>query len=157
MEPRWSKALADALLKFPEEPEPPASAKRKNVKDMIRRNLPTILLIVVPAIAVAAGLGIYLSGGRYISTDNAYAGAQNVLITPDISGKIERVVVHERRHVAPGDVLFEIDPEPFKLTLTETEAKLTSVRVELANLNANMRSLTSTACCGCRTPLRSST
>jgi multidrug resistance efflux pump len=29
----------------------------------------------------------YLASGRYISTDNAYVGAQKVLITPDISGQ----------------------------------------------------------------------
>ena len=33
---------------------------------------------------------LYLAGGRYISTDNAYVGAQKVLITPDIAGKISR-------------------------------------------------------------------
>src|SRR5689334_11984370 len=34
------------------------------------------LMVVVPAIALVIGLGIYLMGGRYISTDNAYVGAQ---------------------------------------------------------------------------------
>jgi membrane fusion protein, multidrug efflux system len=103
------------------------------------------------AIAAAVGLGIYLSGRRYISSDNAYAprcltlGVQNVLITPDISSKIERFVVHERQHVAAGEVPFEIDPEPFKLTLAQAKAKLAGVRVELANLKANMRSLTTPA------------
>ena len=48
--------------------------------------------------------------GRYITTDNAYVGAQKVLITPDISGKIARVMVREGQHVKAGDELFEIDP-----------------------------------------------
>jgi membrane fusion protein (multidrug efflux system) len=30
----------------------------------------------LPAPVLVIGLGIYLSGGRYISTDNAYVGAQ---------------------------------------------------------------------------------
>jgi membrane fusion protein (multidrug efflux system) len=44
------------------------------------------------AAADRAGVGayFYLMSGRYISTDNAYVGAQKVLITPDISGKIAR-------------------------------------------------------------------
>jgi membrane fusion protein (multidrug efflux system) len=137
--------MADALLKFPETTEPQAGAKRPSAKDLLRRNLRMILLVVVPAIAAAAGLGIYLSGGRYISTDNAYVGAQRVLITPDVSGKISRIVVREGQHVAPGDVLFEIDPEPFRLALTQAQAKLAGVRVELANLKASMQSLTTLA------------
>ena len=45
-------------------------------------------------------------GGRYISTDNAYVGAQKVLITPDISGKIVNVAIREGQHVNSGDELF---------------------------------------------------
>jgi membrane fusion protein (multidrug efflux system) len=139
--------MADVLLKFPETAEAakaaeaPAKAKRKSLKDMARQNLRAILLVVVPAIAAAAGLAVWLSGGRYISTDNAYVGAQKVLITPDISGKVSRIVVREGQHVSPGDVLFEIDPEPFRLALDQARAKLAGVRVELANLKSNMQSL----------------
>ncbi len=50
-----------------------------------------------------------------MTTDDAYVGAQKVLITPDISGKIEKVVVKEGQQVKQGDVLFEIDPVPFRL------------------------------------------
>jgi membrane fusion protein, multidrug efflux system len=138
--------MADALLKFKtpetsEAAEPPADTKRKSVKEVKRRNLRMMLLVVVPAIAAAAGLGIYLTGGRYISTDNAYVGAQKVLITPDISGKVSRIVVREGQRVEPGDILFEIDSEPFRLALEQAQAKLAGVRVELTNLKANAQSL----------------
>ncbi len=112
---------------------------------MARGSVRTILLVAVPAIAAAAGLAVWLSGGRYISTDNAYVGAQKVLITPDVSGKVSRIVVHEGQHVAPGDVLFEIDAEPFRLTLAGAQAKLAGVKVEVDNLKANLRSLTALA------------
>src|SRR5216684_4258800 len=110
-----------------------------------RKRLRMILLAGLPAFAVVVGLGVYLSGGRYISTDNAYVGAQKVLITPDISGKVSRIVVREGQHVAPGDILFEIDSEPFKLALTQAQAKLASVHVDLANLKSNVKSLTTLA------------
>jgi membrane fusion protein, multidrug efflux system len=102
-----------------------------------RRGLRFVLLIVVPLVAAVAGLSIYLAGGRYISTDNSYVGAQRVLITPDISGKISRVLVREGQHVAAGDALFDIDPEPFKLALDQARAKLASVRTDFANLASN--------------------
>jgi membrane fusion protein, multidrug efflux system len=137
--------MAETLLKFPDTTERPAPPKRASLKDLARRNLRVMLLIVVPAIAAAAGLGLYLSGGRYISTDNAYVGAQKVLITPDISGKVSSVVVREGQHVAPGDILFEIDPEPFRLALAQAQGKLASVGVDLANLKTNLKSLTTLA------------
>jgi membrane fusion protein, multidrug efflux system len=132
--------MADTLLKFPDAVERPAAPKRSGLKELARRNLRMILLVVVPTIAAIAGLELYLSGGRYISTDNAYVGAQKVLITPDISGKIATVMVTEGRHVAAGDELFTIDPVPFRLAVTQAESKLATVRSDFATLKTNLDS-----------------
>ena len=77
-----------------------------------RSSLRLVLLVIIPLIALAGGAYFYLASGRYISTDNAYVGAQKVLITPDISGKIAKVSVTEGQRVNAGDALLEIDPEP---------------------------------------------
>lgn len=124
--------------------EPTAEAK-KPAGRFSRGPLRRILLIGVPALAVVIGLGVYLSGGRYISTDNAYIGAQKVLITPDISGKVSLVTVREGQHVNAGDELFAIDPVPFQNALTQAQAKLDSVRTDFANLKTNLGSLTKLA------------
>jgi len=107
-----------------------------------RRRIRLLLLVVVPATLLVLGIGFYLSGGRYISTDNAYVGAQKVLITPDISGKVQRVLVREGQHVGVNDALFEIDPVPFQLALRQAQSKLDSVRTDFANLKSTYRSLT---------------
>src|SRR5262245_3177792 len=104
-----------------------------------------ILLVVLPVFAVIIGLGIYLSGGRYISTDNAYVGAQKVLITPDISGKITHVAVREGQHVNPGDELFTLDREPFALALQQAKAKLDTARSDFDKLKSNLKSLNTLA------------
>jgi membrane fusion protein, multidrug efflux system len=132
--------MADMLLKFPDAVEPSAIPKPKRLKGFLRRRLRLILLVVVPAVAVAAGLGVYISGGRYISTDNAYVGAQKVLITPDISGKIATVTVTEGQHVNAGDELFAIDPVPFRLAVTQAEGRLATVRTDFATLKTNLAS-----------------
>jgi membrane fusion protein (multidrug efflux system) len=106
-----------------------------------RARLRLVLLVLLPLIALAAGSYFYLMSGRYISTDNAYIGAQKVLITPDISGKISRVTVAEGQRVNAGDALIEIDPEPFRINVTQAEARLASVRTEFANLKTNLASL----------------
>ncbi|MET0446150.1 MAG: HlyD family secretion protein [Pseudorhodoplanes sp.] len=133
--------MRDNVLKMPGAPE--AAGKRAaSLKGFLRARLRVILLVVVPLIAVVAGLTFYLYGGRYITTDNAYVGAQKVLITPDISGKIAAIHVTEGQHVAPGDPLFEIDPVPYQLALTQAKGKLAGVRTDFANLKTNLASLT---------------
>jgi membrane fusion protein (multidrug efflux system) len=117
----------------PAEATPPPAPKRK------RAWLRLVLLVVVPLIAAAAGLGFYLMTGRYITTDNAYVGAQKVLITPDVSGKVINVFVHEGQHVKPGDKLLQIDPEPYQLALIEAKGKLAAVRVQFDTLKANLK------------------
>jgi len=101
-----------------------------------------VLLVIIPLIALAGGAYFYLASGRYISTDNAYVGAQKVLITPDISGKIAKVSVTEGQRVNAGDALLEIDPEPLRLASTQAEAKLAGVRVDYANLKTTLASTT---------------
>jgi membrane fusion protein (multidrug efflux system) len=105
------------------------------------KRLRLLLLVVIPLIAAAAGLTLYLSGGRYISTDNAYVGAQKVLITPDISGKIARTLVREGQHVNPGDELFVLDPEPFRLAVSQAESRVATVKAEFASVKTNLESL----------------
>src|SRR5215510_14254836 len=108
---------------------------------LLVRNARMILLVVLPAIAIIVGVGLYLAGGRYISTDNAYVGAEKVLITPDISGKVSRVVVREGQHVDAGAPLFEIDQQPFELAVRQAQSKLDTVLTDLANLKSNYQSL----------------
>jgi membrane fusion protein (multidrug efflux system) len=134
--------MADTVLKFSPQQDATPTKRRTSLRDILRARARTILLVIVPAVALAVGLGLYLSGGRYISTDNAYVGAQKVLITPDISGKVSRVFVREGQHVSAGDDLFEIDPTPFQLAVRQAQGKLDSVRTDFANLKSNYQSLT---------------
>lgn len=110
-------------------------------KKLSRKRLRMILLVAIPLVVTAIGGGIYLGSGRYISTDNAYVGAQKVLITPDISGKVARVTVREGQHVKAGDKLFEIDPQPFQIALEQAKAKLASARADYTNLTTNVKTL----------------
>jgi membrane fusion protein, multidrug efflux system len=106
-----------------------------------RKNLRMILLVGLPAAAILIGLVLYLTGGRYISTDNAYVGAQKVLITTEISGKVSHVAIVEGQHVKPGDELFALDPVPFRLAHQQAQAKLNAARSDYDKLKTNLASL----------------
>jgi membrane fusion protein (multidrug efflux system) len=105
----------------------------------LRRHRRTLLLVVLPAIALVGGIAFYLTGGRYVTTDDAYVGAQKVLITPDISGKVEKVVVREGQHVKEGDILFEIDPVPFQFAVRQAKANLDTAKTNYDNLVSNVK------------------
>ncbi|MGD0850538.1 HlyD family secretion protein [Bradyrhizobium sp.] len=140
--------MADPVLKFPPEQKgnPPQAPRdkvsaqpRRRLMAALRRYRRTLLLVVLPLAAVIAGLVFYLNGGRYVTTDDAYVGAQKVLITPDISGKIEKVVVREGQRVNQGDLLFELDPVPFQLAVDQAKATLAQAKTSHENLMANIR------------------
>lgn len=137
--------MADQVVKFPAEqkltdkPLPAAEAPHKSWGQMAREKRRTLLLVVVPLVALVAGIAFYLSGGRYASTDDAYVGAQKVLITPDISGKIDKVVVKEGQRVKAGEELFEIDPVPFRFALQQAQATLETAKTNFNNLRDNVK------------------
>jgi membrane fusion protein, multidrug efflux system len=139
--------MADPVLKFPPDqkalpagaPGKAAAKPRRRLLAALRRYRRALLLVVLPLAAAAGGVVFYLNGGRYVSTDDAYVGAQKVLITPDISGKIDKVVVKEGQHVNKGDVLFEIDPVPFRLAVAQARATLEQAHTTYDNLIANLK------------------
>jgi len=139
--------MADPVLKFPPEQKgaPPAkpvaktTEPRRGLMAGLLRYRRVLLLVVLPIVALIGGLVFYLNGGRYVTTDDAYVGAQKVLITPDISGKIDKVVVTEGQHVKRGDVLFEIDPIPFQLSVAQAKAALEQAHTTYDNLIANIK------------------
>src|SRR5665213_4477134 len=119
----------------------PAAEKAGRFAGLDRKRLRMILLVGLPVLAVLIGAIFYLMGGRYISTDNAYVGAQKVLITPDVSDKIIHVAVAEGQHVKPGDELFTLDPVPYQLALDAAKGKLDAARSDYDKLKGNLTSL----------------
>ncbi|MGO9358741.1 MAG: HlyD family secretion protein [Xanthobacteraceae bacterium] len=130
--------MADPVLKFPPDQAPkPAAPSRPSLAKRLRARRRTLLLVVVPILAIVGGVMFYLSGGRYATTDDAYVGAQKVLITPDVSGKILKVVVKEGQRVKANDELFEIDSEPYRMAVQQAEAALETAKTNFNNLKTN--------------------
>jgi membrane fusion protein (multidrug efflux system) len=138
--------MSDKVLKIvpPEAKKtdaPPANTEGKASAGASRKRLRMILLVAIPLLLLVGGGLFYLMGGRYVSTDNAYVGAQKVLVTPDISGKVAEIKVVEGQHVKAGDELFALDPQPFQLALAQAESKLADARIAYNNLKTNLVSL----------------
>src|SRR5258705_4577911 len=90
-----SSSMADPVLKFPPEqkanPSPNPRTKiaaepRRRLMAGMRRYRRVLLLVVLPLVALIAGLTFYLSGGRYVIPDVAHVGGPKMLITTHGSG-----------------------------------------------------------------------
>ena len=76
------------------------------------------------AALIIGGLWDYLSGGRYVSTDDAYVQSNVLTVSTDVSGIVDQIPVHEGEHVAKGQVLFRLDPDKFQIALDNARAGL---------------------------------
>ena len=106
------------------------------MKRLLRFLVRFILLLMVPLVAIAAGVLWYAMGGRIVSTDNAYVRADVVAISPEIDGRVVRVHVDDNQFVEAGQLLFEIDAKPFRIELEASDAELGMVRQEVNSLRA---------------------
>lgn len=115
----------------------PLGIDQTAAKPKPRRNFRRYLLMAaVPVLLIAGGAYYWLSGGRYVSTDNAYVQQDRVTITAQVSGIISEVDVSTNQAVKKGDVLFRIDSQPYKIALDQAEAALASARLQVGQLRA---------------------
>lgn len=103
-----------------------------------RPRLRFVLLIVVPLVLLIGAAAIYLAGGRYVSTDDAYVKADKITITAEVSGKVTQVAVDANQHVTRGQLLFTIDDEPYRIALQRADANLATARNDIESMRAQL-------------------
>ncbi|GAB0116123.1 HlyD family secretion protein [Acidisoma sp. 7E03] len=98
-----------------------------------RRSLLRPILMLGGIAVVVVGVGyVWLTGGRMVSTDDAYVEAAEVNTTTDVSGIVARVLVHEGERVTKGQELFRLEQHHFRIALDGARAKLAQVAENLA-------------------------
>ena len=97
-----------------------------------------LLMLLVPLLIVGGGAYLWFTGGRSVSTDNAYVQQDKVSISADITGRVVKVNVGESQAVKRGDMLFTLDPEPFRIVLEEREAALAQARQQAAQAGTSV-------------------
>ena len=94
-----------------------------------------MLMLSVPLLLALIGGYFWLTSGRYVSTDNAYVQQDMVSVAPEVNGVITEVLVHENQQVHEGDLLFRIDPRPYRIALQQAEAQIASAEVQVNELS----------------------
>jgi multidrug efflux system membrane fusion protein len=110
-----------------------------------RGNLALAIAGWVTGAAIVAGaiiLGLVVARLYYLypRTDDAYVRANIVGIAPHISGPIVELLVHDNQHVKQGDLLFVVDPRPYKSVLDAAQARLTLTNLDIRGLEASIGS-----------------
>ncbi|MGH8397309.1 MAG: HlyD family secretion protein [Gammaproteobacteria bacterium] len=98
-----------------------------------------LLMVVLPLILIILGVWYWAHTTRYQSTDNAYIYANQVSVTPQVSGRVIGVPVVQNQAVTPGQVLLEIDPTPFQLALDQANANLKTVSDQIRAQQESLR------------------
>jgi membrane fusion protein (multidrug efflux system) len=131
---------AEASRRRPDAEDVPASALQNARKRVSRRHLRTGLFVLLPILLIAGGYW-YITGGQVMSTDDAYAEADKVGISTDVSGIVRDIDVTENQHVDVGRVLYRLDDAPFRFALGRATAQVGSVKDALNALKANYRDM----------------
>jgi membrane fusion protein, multidrug efflux system len=124
----------------PQRPVERSSQPEKAPRTPRRRWVRWALFALLPLALIAGGYW-YVTGGRVMSTDNAYVEADKVGISTDVSGIVKEIDVGNNQHVEGGQVLFRLDDLPFRLALERDEAQVGIVRNDLNALKANYRDM----------------
>jgi membrane fusion protein (multidrug efflux system) len=124
---------AATAAETPEEAAALAKESRKARKAKQSR-VRTILMLVVPALLIVGGIYLWLASGGSESTDNAQVKTDIVSVTAQVTGPVIEVDVRNGDHVKRGDVLFRIDPAPFRVALEQAEGQLAAARLQTSQL-----------------------
>jgi membrane fusion protein (multidrug efflux system) len=121
--------------------EPADHARPEEVKKApARRSVRWSLFLLLPLVLIVGGYW-YATGGRVMTTDDAYVQADKVGLSTDVSGIVKTIEVVDNQKVETGEVLFRLDDLPFQLTLRRAEAQVGMVRNALNALKANYRDM----------------
>ncbi|MDP9172075.1 MAG: HlyD family secretion protein [Acidobacteriota bacterium] len=123
---------ADQAAKPGEQKEPPKKPPRKMG--------PGGWLVVLVVVAGAAIGGVLLWGylQSYESTDDAQIDGDIYAITSRISGSVKAVYVQDNQQVKAGQLLVELDPADYRVSVEQAKAAVTESQTQTAAVQPNV-------------------
>ena len=97
-------------------------------------------LMALAGVAVlGTGAYFYFTGGRYQSTDDAYAQAATVSISANVGGQVSEIEVRDNEVVHRGATLFKLDDAPYRIAVSDAAAHLADARLQIESLKSTYR------------------
>jgi membrane fusion protein (multidrug efflux system) len=76
-----------------------------------------------------------------VSTDDAYVNGHVTFVAPRVAGQVAHVLVDDNNRVRKGDLLVELDKEPYQVQVGIAQAALDAAQTDLISAQAQTRAL----------------
>lgn len=94
------------------------------------------LVLVAAAVALVPWVRLALTT---VSTDDAYVNGHVTFVAPRVPGQVIRVLVDDNNRVRKGDLLVELDKEPYRIAVEIAEASLETAKANVLAAVAQAR------------------
>ena len=98
------------------------------------KNRRALVMFSIPLLIAVVGLYFWLMSGGSVSTDNAAVKQDIVSVSAQVNGPVIDVAVKNGAEVKRGQLLFRIDPAPYRVALEQAEAQLAAARLQTSQL-----------------------
>lgn len=124
-EPTTKEKKNSALPSASEPGSAPASGKKSHAA---RARL--IILILILLLGTWLGAGYWHYSNQYLSTDDAFVSGNQVQIGAEVSGLILSAPLKNNSFVQKGELLFTLDPTPFRAAVDAAQAGVATAKRE---------------------------
>lgn len=124
----------------PAQPPPPDAPAKPAEPPNQKRKLRPVIASVGSAVVLLVALPRILHALHTVSTDDAYVNGYVTFVAPRVEGQVARVLVEDNNHVKKGDVLVELDPEPYRVQVAIKQAAVDAAKADLAMAEATVHS-----------------
>ncbi|MHC8400626.1 HlyD family secretion protein [Pseudomonas sp. MDT1-17] len=116
-------------------PETPVTQAPAPAADPAKKGIKWVLLLIL------LSLTWYLLADRFTPySQQARVGAFVIPVASEVAGRVTRVNVRNNQDVKAGDVLFEVDPQPYQIAVERARADLESTRRQIGASTAGIAS-----------------
>ncbi len=113
----------------------PATLPQRPLRERLRRPL----LMLFPILLAAAGAAYYFAEEPYVATDDAFVRVAKESVNARVAGQVVEIAVKDNQRVEQGQVLFQVDPQPYRIAVDQAAARLDSARLQINQLKATYR------------------
>jgi membrane fusion protein (multidrug efflux system) len=112
-------------------PESRAAPQEIRKPTQRRKFLVGVLGVAVLVVLLVFGIPWVEAMLNTVSTDDAFVNGHVTFVAPRVAGQIARVLVDDNNRVHKGDLLAELDKEPYRVAVSEKQAAVDTAKADL--------------------------
>jgi membrane fusion protein (multidrug efflux system) len=129
---------AKSAAEPPERPPVPQEAPKAPKK---RKLLAGVVGVAVLAVLLVVGIPWFEAMLSTVSTDDAFVNGHVTFVAPRVTGQISRVLVDDNNRVRKGDLLVQLDKEPYQVAVSQRQAAVDTAKADLKAATAAARAI----------------